>query len=99
MMKYISKDQAYQAIQPLVKELMKDENQEVRKGALLAAVKFIEVLGVDSINSFIPLFKQIMEDTKWRVRLELLRNIINLSVKCNVKNILIKERRYLPEIS
>jgi hypothetical protein len=41
----VSKDQAYQSVQPLIKELMKDDNQEVRKGGIEAATKFIEVLG------------------------------------------------------
>lgn len=85
MIKFISKDQAYQTIQPLIKDLLKDENQEVRKGALTAATKFIEVLGVDSINAFQPSFKQCSEDPKWRVRLELLRNIADLAIKLNVR--------------
>ena len=42
---FIAKDQIYQAIQPLIKDLMKDDNQEVRKGGILAAAKLIEVLG------------------------------------------------------
>lgn len=32
MLQSISKDQSYQIIQPLIKDLMKDDNQEVRKG-------------------------------------------------------------------
>ncbi len=42
---FIAKDQIYQAIQPLIKDLMKDDNQEVRKGGILAAAKLVEVLG------------------------------------------------------
>lgn len=34
MIPSVSKDQAYQNIQPLIKDLMKDDNQEVRKGYL-----------------------------------------------------------------
>lgn len=41
MVQFISKDQAYQTVQPLIKDLMKDDNQEVRKGGIEAAVKFI----------------------------------------------------------
>ena len=41
MIKYVPKDQAYQNIQPLIKSLMEDESQEVRKGGILAATKFI----------------------------------------------------------
>lgn len=48
MVQSVSKDQAYQNIQPLIKDLMRDENQEVRKGGIEGAVKFIEVLGADT---------------------------------------------------
>ena len=37
----ISKDQAYQNVLPLIKDLIKDDNQDVRKGGIEAAVKFI----------------------------------------------------------
>ena len=32
MVGYVPKDQAYQSIQPMIKDLMKDDSQEVRKG-------------------------------------------------------------------
>ena len=76
----ISKDQAYQNIQPLIKDLMKDDQQEVRKGGILAATKFIEVMGNDTISSLYTSLKQAAEDPKWRVRLELIKNISNLSL-------------------
>ena len=41
MIKFVEKDEAYQTIQPLIKDLLKDENQEVRKGGLYASTKFI----------------------------------------------------------
>ena len=77
----ISKDQAYQNVQPLIKDLMKDDNQEVRKGGIEAAVKFIEVMGADTINSLYPSLKTCSEDSKWRVRLELTKHITELAVK------------------
>lgn len=81
MMQAISKDQAYQNVQPLIKELMKDDNQEVRKGGIEAATKFIEVLGADTVASLYPSLKACSEDAKWRVRLELMRNVLELAVK------------------
>lgn len=48
---YVAKDQIYQSIQPLIKEIMKDDNQEVRKGGIHAAAKLIEVIGPDMISS------------------------------------------------
>lgn len=81
MIQSISKDHAYQNVQPLIKELMKDDNQEVRKGGIEAATKFIEVLGAETVGSLYPSLKTCSEDNKWRVRLELMRNIIELAVK------------------
>lgn len=77
----ISKDQAYQNIQPLIKDLMKDDQQEVRKGGIIASCKFIEVMGVETIGSLSANLKTASEDPKWRVRLELIRNIADLGVK------------------
>jgi len=80
----ISKDQAYQNVLPLIKDLMKDDNQEVRKGGIEASVKFIEVMGADTINAIYPSLKASSEDPKWRVRFEVTRNIIDLAVKTQV---------------
>ena len=63
---------------------MKDDNQEVRKGGIEAAVKFIEVLGAENVSSLYPGLKTCSEDGKWRVRLELMRNILELAVKTQV---------------
>jgi serine/threonine-protein phosphatase 2A regulatory subunit A len=90
MIQSISKDQAYQNVQPLIKDLMKDDNQEVRKGGIEAATKFIEVLGADTITSLYPSLKACSEDAKWRVRLELMRNIIELAVKAQNNDLFTK---------
>lgn len=48
---------------------MKDDNQEVRKGGIQAATKFIEVLGPETFSSLSLSLKTSSEDPKWRVRL------------------------------
>lgn len=48
---YIAKDQVYQAILPLIKDLLKDELQEVRKGGVHAMAKLLEVLGPETMPS------------------------------------------------
>jgi hypothetical protein len=80
MLASISKDQSYQTVQPLVKELMKDDNQEVRKGGIQAATKFIEILGTETVNSLHQNLKAVIDDPKWRVRLELIRSLAELAV-------------------
>ena len=52
----------------------------------MAATKFIESVGADSVNSMIPPLKAMVEDGKWRVRLELLNAIADLCVKINVNS-------------
>lgn len=69
MISSLSKDQLYQNIQPLIKDLMKDDQQEVRKGGIDAASRFVEVLGPESIGALYPSLKACSEDNKWRVRL------------------------------
>ena len=78
---FMPKDQIYQAIQPLIKNLMKDDNQEVRKGDILAAAKLIEVLGSESKPSIETNLKTSLEDPKWRVRLESVKVLVNLALK------------------
>lgn len=60
MIKFIAKDQLYQTVQPLIKDLLKDENQEVRKGGIQAATKFIEAAGADSVGSMIASLKPLV---------------------------------------
>lgn len=48
---------------------MKDDSQEVRKGGIEAATKFVEILGPETISSIYPSLKICSEDNKWRVRL------------------------------
>lgn len=77
---------------------MKDENQEVRKGYFLlikrgiqAAVKFIEVLGPETVSSLNDSLKAISEDSKWSVRLELIKSLAELAIQVQVFNLSIIE--------
>ncbi len=85
MIQSVHKDQAYQNIQPLIKELMRDESQEVRKGGIEGAIKFIEVLGAETVSSLYPSLKSCSEDPKWRVRLVLMTNLTDLAVRVQVQ--------------
>lgn len=67
---------------------MRDDNQEVRKGAVEGAAKFIEVLGADTVNALYPSLKSCSEDPKWRVRLELMKNVVALAIKTAVRLLL-----------
>jgi hypothetical protein len=91
----ISKDQAYQNVLPLIKDLMEDDNQEVRKGGIEAAVKFIELMGTDTISSLLPSLKTVSEDPKWRVRLELTKDLTDLAARVPVNDILIRTMNFL----
>lgn len=47
-----------------------DENKDVRMTIARTAARFIEAVGGDGLNTFLPLFKKAIDDDKWRVRLE-----------------------------
>ena len=70
---------------------MKDEQQEVRKGGIEAATKFVEVLGPETFSSLSQSFKACSEDVKWRVRLVLLEKIANLALALHVNFSIILE--------
>lgn len=69
---------------------MKDEQQEVRKGGIEAATKFVEVLGPETISSLSQSFKNCSEDVKWRVRLVLLENIAKLALSLHNHDLYVK---------
>lgn len=45
-----------------------------------AATKFIEILGVEAVNSLAPSLKSVIDDNKWRVRLELIKSLAELAI-------------------
>ena len=53
----VAKDIVYQKFLPLIVELSKDDNQEVRREAINAAARCGEALGAEAINSIVPIFK------------------------------------------
>lgn len=85
MIASVAKDIVYQKFLPLILELSRDDNQEVRQGAINAAAKCGENLGVEAINSIVPILKSGTEDLKWRVRYEAISSIAALSVALKVK--------------
>jgi serine/threonine-protein phosphatase 2A regulatory subunit A len=60
---------------------MKDDMQEVRKGGVHAMAKLIEVLGPETMPSIEANIKACLEDPKWRVRLETIKDLINVAIK------------------
>jgi len=72
-----------------------DENKDVRMTIARTAARFIEAVGGDGLNTFLPLFKKSIDDDKWRVRLEgyealiiLAKNFDGVKNYKNLKNIL-----------
>lgn len=53
----VPKDLVYQKLLPLIVELSKDDNQDVRQGALQATTKCAQHLGLDIVNSILPILK------------------------------------------
>lgn len=80
----VPKDLVYQKLLPLVVELSKDDNQDVRQGSLQAAARCGEILGLEVVNSILPILKAGTEDVKWRVRYEAINAITSLCISLKV---------------
>lgn len=59
--------------------MFNDDNKDVRQGVTRACAKFVEAVGPESINNFVPCIKKIIEDEKWRVRLEAYDALVELA--------------------
>lgn len=96
----VPKDLAYQKLLPLIGDMMKDDNQEVRQGyypincrAIRAVCKFGEAIGTEVINTISPYLKSASEDPKWRVRSEAIDATASLALAYQVHRRLFRTSR------
>lgn len=70
-------------------QLAEDDGQEVRIKNLKVIAAFVSNLGADQLASFIPILNKAKADTKWRIRLQALQSVIQISVEIKVTFIII----------
>jgi hypothetical protein len=69
---------------PHIIDLFADENKEVRQGVTKAAAKFAEAIGAETVATFMPYFKKMVEDDKWRVRIEAYDALVEIAKNFHV---------------
>lgn len=78
----IGKESTKAKIMPVITELLKDENSDVRLNCVQNILKIADVLGNDFVDPpIIALLQNLIKDPQWRVRMAAVELIGRLSVK------------------
>ncbi len=76
----IGKDYSVQKIQPILMDLIKDENSDVRLNVCQGMIKLAPVVGSDLLNStFLTTLSNMTKDAQWRVRMAVFEFIGDMS--------------------
>lgn len=86
----VGKDYTITKILPILTELLKDDNAEVRLNVTQNLIKLADVVSVDLLSpSFLTILTNITKDAQWRVRMALIELVGDLAIKFG-KDIFIK---------
>lgn len=67
---------------PILTELLKDDNSEVRLNVVQNLIKIADIVSVDLISpSFITILQNLTKDSQWRVRMGAIELVGDLSLK------------------
>lgn len=76
----VGKDYTQQKIQPILMDLIKDENADVRMNVVSGLVKVASVIGAEVLNpQFLTTLSNMTKDAQWRVRMGVFELIGDLS--------------------
>lgn len=71
-----------QKILPIINDLLKDDNSEVRLNSIQNLHKIIEILHMDMITpAIIAILTNLLKDSQWRVRMATIEFIGHASIK------------------
>lgn len=78
----VGKDYSITRVMPILIELLKDENSEVRLNVVQNLIKLADVVGLDLLSpSFLSIMSNMTKDAQWRVRMGVFELIGDLSLK------------------
>jgi serine/threonine-protein phosphatase 2A regulatory subunit A len=78
----VGKDYTSQRISPVINDLLKDDNSEVRLNSIQNLSKIAEVLFMDMLNAgFMTQLGALLKDAQWRVRMAAVEFIGHASIK------------------
>jgi len=80
MVPIVGKDYTASKIQPILMDLIKDENADVRLNVCSGMIKLAPVLGQDMLNpTFLTTISNMTKDAQWRVRMTVFELIGDLA--------------------
>lgn len=78
----VGKDYTMSKILPILTELMKDDNAEVRLNVVQNLIKLADIVQTDLLSpSFLTILQNITKDAQWRVRMGVIELVGDLSIK------------------
>ena len=78
----VGKDYTLQKILPIINDLLKDDNSEVRLNSIQNLYKIIDILQMDMLTpAIMTILTSLLKDTQWRVRMATVEFIGHASVK------------------
>ncbi len=78
----VGKDYSLSKILPILTELLKDDNAEVRLNVIQNLIKLADVVHSDLLSpAFLTIQSNMMKDAQWRVRMGVIELIGDLAVK------------------
>lgn len=81
MSRVVGKDLTIQKIQPILLELIKDDNSEVKLNVIEGYIKVASIVGKENINQFIFELTSLTKDGQWRVRMAIFELFGELGIK------------------
>jgi serine/threonine-protein phosphatase 2A regulatory subunit A len=78
----VGKDYTMSKILPILTELMKDDNAEVRLNVVQNLIKLADIVQTDLLSpNFLTILQNITKDAQWRVRMGVIELVGDLSIK------------------
>ncbi len=76
----IGKDYSNQKVFPILTDLIKDENPEVRLNVVIGIFKLAQVIGSEVLTpAFLTILSNMTKDAQWRVRMAVIELIGDLA--------------------
>jgi len=86
MVELLPKEIAVSSFQQIILDMLANDNKLVRASALLTSLRFVESYGWSCFQTFLPQYKKLIEDPKWRVRAQTYECLINIGKHINVRS-------------
>ena len=78
----VGKDYTMSKVMPILTELLKDDNAEVRLNVTQNIIKLADIVSIDLLSpSFLTILTNLTKDAQWRVRMGVIELVGDLAIK------------------